>query len=494
MGSKILEELKHFINGKFENSENKDRFSFLNPSNNEVIGNIPVGCKEDVDKAVIAANRSFKNLWSKMPISKRSDLIYDISRLIMKYSHELSYIEAINTGIPITQVRAQIERAAENFKFFAEIADKVLGEAYVFDDKFINYAIRQPIGVAALITPWNTPLMLETWKIAPCIATGNTCILKPAEWTPLSANKLALIIHEAGIPEGVLNIVHGIGEVSGAELVAHPGVKLVSFTGETVTGMEIMRNGASTLKRYSMELGGKNPAIVFSDADLKRALDAVVFMAYSLNGERCTSNSRVLIEEKIYDDFIEMIHERIKRIKIGDPLDETTELGPLVRPEHWDRVKKYINIGIEEGAKLVYGGERPEGFKSGNYLMPTLFKDCSKEMKIAREEIFGPVLIAMKFRSENEAIDISNDTIYGLTAYIWTKDIERANRIAKELECGMIWINSHNVRDLRTPFGGAKYSGIGREGGRFSFDFYTEWKTIQVALGTHKIPTFGLNR
>lgn len=494
MKSKVFEELKHFISGRFEESENKGRFDFLNPTNNEIIGNIPVGCKEDVEKAVIAANRAFKETWSRMSVSKRSDLLYDISKLIIKHINELSYIEALNTGVPITQVRSQIERASENFKFFAEIADKVLGEAYVLDDKFINYAIRQPIGVAALITPWNTPFMLETWKVAPCLASGNTCILKPAEWTPLSANKLALIVQEAGVPDGVFNIVHGIGEISGAELVAHPGVKLVSFTGETVTGMEIMRNGASTLKRYSMELGGKNPAIVFSDAELRRALDAVVFMAFSLNGERCTSNSRLLVEEKIYDEFVEMVNERIKRIKIGDPLDESTELGPLVRPEHWERVKKYINIGIEEGAKLVYGGDRPEGFKEGNFLMPTLFKDCNMDMRIAKEEIFGPVLIAMKFKSEEEAIKISNDVIYGLTAYVWTKDIEKANRVAKELECGMVWINSHNVRDLRTPFGGSKYSGIGREGGKFSFDFYTEWKTVQVALGTHKIPTFGIGK
>jgi 5-carboxymethyl-2-hydroxymuconate semialdehyde dehydrogenase len=492
MTSVILENLKHYINGKFVESSNKEQFAFLNPANNEVLGYIPSGTKEDVEKAVIAANRAFKYAWSEIPVSKRSDILYDIHRLILKKMNDLAYIETLNTGIPISQTRNQIERAAENFKFFAEMANKALGEAYPLDDKFINYAIRSPIGVAALITPWNTPLMLETWKIAPCLAAGNTCILKPAEWTPMSANKLVLIMEEAGLPDGVFNIVHGIGEISGAALVAHPGVRLVSFTGETTTGMEIMRNGASTLKRYSMELGGKNPAIVFSDADLKKALDAVIFMAYSLNGERCTSNSRVLIEEKIYDQFVEMLFERVRKIKIGDPFNEQTELGPLVRPEHWERVKKYIDIGIKEGAKLIYGGDRPNNFKQGNYLMPTLFKDGETGMTICKEEIFGPVLVTMKFRNEEEAINISNDVIYGLTAYIWTKDIEKANRVARKLECGMIWINSHNVRDLRTPFGGAKYSGIGREGGTFSFDFYTEWKTIHVSLGKHKIPTFGL--
>jgi len=484
--------LKHFINGEFVDSFSNKKFEFLNPSNNETIGTIPVGCKEDVDLAVKAAKKAFE-AWSKTSVSKRSEILHEIAKLIRKNKEELTRLETLNSGIPITQVRAQIDRAAENFDFFADMITKLSDEVFMDDDKFINYVIRTPIGVAGLITPWNTPLMLETWKIAPCLAAGDTCVLKPAEWTPLSANKLAEIMQEAGLPPGVFNIVHGIGEISGASLVAHPDVRLISFTGETSTGMEIMRNGASTLKRFSFELGGKNPAIIFSDADLKKALDAVIYMAYSLNGERCTANSRVLIEESIYEQFVDMLYERVKRIRIGDPFDEKTELGPLVRPEHWQRVKSYIDIGIKEGAKLIYGGDRPKGFEKGNYLMPTLFADGTREMKIFKEEIFGPVLLAVKFKSEEEAISLANDVIYGLTAYIWTKDIQRANRLAKAIEAGMVWINSHNVRDLRTPFGGAKYSGIGREGGKYSFDFYMEIKTIQVALGTHKIPTFGLS-
>jgi len=484
--------LKHFINGEFVDSFSNKKFEFLNPSNNETIGTIPVGCKEDVDLAVKAAKKAFE-AWSKTSVSKRSEILHEIAKLIRKNKEELTRLETLNSGIPITQVRAQIDRAAENFDFFADMITKLSDEVFMDDDKFINYVIRTPIGVAGLITPWNTPLMLETWKIAPCLAAGDTCVLKPAEWTPLSANKLAEIMQDAGLPPGVFNIVHGIGEISGASLVAHPDVRLISFTGETSTGMEIMRNGASTLKRFSFELGGKNPAIIFSDADLKKALDAVIYMAYSLNGERCTANSRVLIEESIYEQFVDMLYERVKRIRIGDPFDEKTELGPLVRPEHWQRVKSYIDIGIKEGAKLIYGGDRPKGFEKGNYLMPTLFADGTREMKIFKEEIFGPVLLAVKFKSEEEAISLANDVIYGLTTYIWTKDIQRANRLAKAIEAGMVWINSHNVRDLRTPFGGAKYSGIGREGGKYSFDFYMEIKTIQVALGTHKIPTFGLS-
>jgi len=488
----MYEYLKNFINGEFVDSFSKERFDFLNPTNNKVIGSIPAGSKEDVDKAVKAAKNAFE-IWSRTPISKRSDLLHEVARLIRKNKEELARLETLNVGIPISQTRNQVERAAENFDFFADMITKIHGEVFMDEDKFVNYVIRTPIGVAGLITPWNTPLMLETWKIAPCLAAGDTCVLKPAEWTPLSANKLAEIIQEAGIPAGVFNIVHGIGEISGASLVAHPDVRLISFTGETITGMEIMKNGAPTLKRYSMELGGKNPAIVFSDADLKRALDAVIFMAYSLNGERCTANSRVLIEESIYDEFLEMLLERVKKIKIGDPFNENTELGPLVRPEHWQRVKGYIEIGIREGAKLLYGGDRPKEFPEGNYLMPTLFADGRRDMRIFKEEIFGPVLLAMKFKNEEEAISLANDVVYGLTAYIWTKDIERANRLAQAIEAGMVWINSHNVRDLRTPFGGAKYSGIGREGGTYSFDFYMEIKTVQVALGKHKIPTFGVS-
>ncbi len=483
-------ELLHFIKGDFVNSSSPVRFEFLNPSTNEVIGTIPRGSKEDVDLAVKAAKKAFDS-WSITSPSKRAELLYEVAKLIRKKAQKLTELEVLNVGIPITQARAQVERSAENFEFFAGMILKLSEESFVMEDKFINYTIRKPIGVAGLITPWNTPLMLETWKVAPCLAAGDTCVLKPAEWTPLSANELALIMQEAGIPDGVFNIVHGIGEISGAELVAHPGVRLISFTGETVTGMEIMRNGASTLKRFSMELGGKNPAIVFKDADLKRALDGVIFMAYSLNGERCTANSRVLVEESIYDEFVAMLLERVKKIKVGDPFDERTELGPLVRPEHWDRVRGYIEIGINEGAKLLYGGDRI--FEKGNFMRPALFVDCRNDMRICQEEIFGPVLSVIKFKTEEEAIALANDVVYGLTAYIWTQNVERANRIAASLDCGMVWINSHNVRDLRTPFGGAKYSGIGREGGKYSFDFYMEIKTVHISLGRHRIPTFGID-
>jgi 5-carboxymethyl-2-hydroxymuconic-semialdehyde dehydrogenase len=492
MTSLMAHQIGNFIDGRFLEPKRTKVFEFLNPTTNEVLGAIPEGSSDDVDRAVNAALRAFKTGgWNQTTAEGRGELLLKVASGLEKHIEELARTEALNAGIPITQTRSQVHRAAENFRFFAEMATKVLETAFPTKEGFLNYTTHKPVGVAGLITPWNTPLMLETWKIAPCLAAGNTCVLKPSEWTPMSANQLATIIQDAGIPDGVFNVVHGIGEISGAALVAHPAVRLISFTGETTTGKEIARNGASTLKRYSMELRGKNPAIVFEDADLERARDAVIFMAYSLNGERCTSNSRLLVQHSIYDEFIGQTADRAKRIRIGDPLDERSEIGPLVRPEHWLRVKGYIDLGVREGARIAAGGGRPSALKDGNYLEPTLLIDVEKSMRVAKEEIFGPVLGAMSFENEAEAIDISNDVIYGLAAYVWTSDWERASRISDAVESGTVWVNSHNVRDLRAPFGGSKASGIGREGGLYSFDFYTEAKTVQIALGKHHIPTFG---
>ena len=335
--------------------------------------------------------------------------------------------------------------------------------------------------------------MLSTWKIAPCLAAGNTCVLKPAEWSPLTATRLAALLDEAGLPSGVFNVVHGFGETCGAPLVAHPEVDIISFTGETTTGSAIMANGAPTLKRYSFELGGKSPVVIFADTDFDRAVDAVLAQIFTLNGQRCTAGSRLLAEAPIYEDLVQAVAERARNVRVGDPFDERTELGPLIRPEHHERVTGYLESALEEGARLLAGGKRPDDLPEGNFLEATVFADVTPEMRVFREEIFGPVLVATPFKDEQEAIRLANATEYGLAAYVWTNDLTRAHRVAQAIDSGMVWINSQNVRDLRTPFGGVKRSGIGREGGDFSFEFFCELEVVHVALGEHPIPRLGLD-
>jgi 5-carboxymethyl-2-hydroxymuconic-semialdehyde dehydrogenase len=488
--------VRHFIDNAFVDALEGGTFETLNPATNRPIGIVADGTAADVDRAVRAARRAFEEgPWPRMPAAERARYLRRIGDLILKRAEEIAYLEVLDVGMPITQAgKGAIPRAAENFYFFAEMATRITGETYPKDGEFLNYTIRKPVGVAGLITPWNTPFMLETWKVAPCLAAGNTCVLKPAEWSPLSANMLAEIIQEADLPPGVFNVVHGFGERAGAPLVAHPGVQLISFTGETTTGMEIMRNGASTLKRYSMELGGKNAAIVFPDADLEQALDGVIWQAFSLNGERCTSNSRLLLHRAIYEEFLGHLLERVAAIRVGDPFDPQTEVGPLIHPEHWQRVRGYMDVARAEGATIALGGDRPPHLPEGNYFAPTVIVDVRPEMRVAQEEIFGPVLVVLPFETEEEAIRIANGVKYGLAAYIWTRDLVRAHRVAQAMEVGMVWINAPNVRDLRTPFGGAKYSGIGREGGFYSFEFYTEVMTIHVALTPLRIPRLGVGR
>ncbi len=486
--------VKHFINGEFVDAAAGGVFETLNPATNRAIGGVADGQAADVDRAVRAARRAFdEGPWPRLAARERAKALRRVGELIEKYADEIAGREIADTGVPVKQITGgAIPRAADNFYYFAELAQRVTGESFPVDGKFINYTLRRPVGVAGLITPWNVPFMLETWKVAPCLAFGNTCVLKPAEWAPLSADMLARVIQEADLPPGVFNVVHGLGETAGAPLVAHPGVQLISFTGETTTGMEIMRNGAATLKRFSMELGGKSPTLVFEDADLSRALDGALYQIYSLNGERCTAGSRLLLQETIHDAFVDQLAERVARMRVGDPHDERTEVGPLIHPDHWRRVRDYIDVARAEGATVRVGGDRPPDMPQGNYFSPTLITGVRNHMRVAQEEIFGPALVVIPFKDETEAIRIANDVRYGLAAYIWTRDGQRGQRVAQAIESGLAWVNSHNVRDLRTPFGGSKYSGIGREGDHYSMAFYTEVKTIHVALGEHPIPRMGV--
>jgi 5-carboxymethyl-2-hydroxymuconic-semialdehyde dehydrogenase len=340
--------------------------------------------------------------------------------------------------------------------------------------------------------PWNAPLMLSTWRIAPALAAGNTVVLKPAEWSPLSSTYLAEVLAEAGIPDGVFNVVHGFGETAGAELARHPGVDLICFTGETTTGQLIIAAGAPTLKRSSVELGGKSPVVVFEDADPELCVDAALAQIFTMNGQRCTAGSRLLVHERLYDQIVTDVAARARNIRVGDPFDPNIELGPLIRPEHHSRVLDYIQSARDAGARVLAGGQRPEGMEAGNFLEATVIADVNETMRVFTEEIFGPVLVAMPFGTEEEAVRLANATRYGLAAYVWTNDLTRAHRIAHAIDTGMCWINSQNVRDLRTPFGGVKDSGIGREGGDYAFDFYCESEVVHVALGSHQIPRLGI--
>ncbi|AKO92845.1 5-carboxymethyl-2-hydroxymuconate semialdehyde dehydrogenase [Priestia filamentosa] len=487
-----VEHVKLYIDGEFVETSSKETFENTNPFTNEVINTVSSGQREDINKAVAAAKEAFEGSWGKMKVKNRMEYINRIADLIDEDIEEIAFLESMDTGLPISQTKKMTARAAENFRFYARLVQtKLHGESYPLDDEFINYTLYKPLGPVGLITPWNAPFMLETWKVAPALATGNTVILKPAELSPLTADKLAKIIHKAGLPDGVFNVVHGFGENAGAALVAHQDVKAISFTGETTTGSTIIKNSADTLKKTSMELGGKSPLIVFDDADFDQALDAAVWGIFSFNGERCTANSRVFLHKNIKDRFVKALKERVVNIKIGDPMDPSTQLGPLIEKNHFNKVKRYIEIAKEEGCEVVQGTV-PEEVKEGNFVPPTLLLNATNDMKVCQDEIFGPVMAVIEFETEEEVVSLANETRYGLAGYVWTNDIKRAHRVAQAVEAGMLWINAQNVRDLRIPFGGMKDSGIGREGGHYAiFEFYTEPKVIHVAIGNHHIPQFG---
>ena len=483
--------LEHFIGGTHTPSADGATFEVADPVTNQPYATAAAGGPADIDRAVAAASHAFtEGPWPHLPARERARILTKVADAIEARGPRIAELETFDTGLPVTQARGQAARAAENFRFFADTAVALHEDAFRNNRQF-GYVIRKPAGVAGLITPWNTPFMLETWKLAPALAAGCTVVLKPAEWTPLSASVLPEIMTEAGLPDGAFNLVHGIGEVAGAALVAHPDVPRISFTGETSTGRTIMAAAAPHLKGLSMELGGKSPCVIFADADLDAATDSALFGVFSLNGERCTAGSRILAERAVYPDLVTRLAARAERIRVGPPSDPNTEIGALVHPEHYARVLSYIQAGLDEGARLVAGGARPQTQPTGNYLAATVFADVEPWMRIFREEIFGPVVCVTPFDDEAAAIALANDTSYGLAAYLWTADLARAHRLADAVEAGMTWINSHNVRDLRTPYGGVKASGLGREGGAHSLDFYSDSRIVHVALADTRVPRFG---
>jgi 5-carboxymethyl-2-hydroxymuconic-semialdehyde dehydrogenase len=484
--------IDHLIAG--QRVAGNDYFETVNPATQEVLAEVAAGGEAEVNAAVAAAKEAFPK-WAGLPAPERAKLMRRLGELIAKNVPEIARTETDDCGQVIAQTGKQlVPRAADNFHYFAEMCTRVDGHTYP-TPTHLNYTLFHPVGVCALISPWNVPFMTATWKVAPCLAFGNTAVLKMSELSPLSAARLGELALEAGIPPGVLNLVHGYGTDAGEPLVAHPDVRAISFTGSTATGNRIVKSAG--LKKFSMELGGKSPFVIFDDADLDRALDAAVFMIFSNNGERCTAGSRILVQQSIYADFAARFAERAKRIAVGDPLDEQTIVGPMISQAHLAKVRSYIELGPKEGATLLCGGldapsDLPERVKRGNYVMPTVFADVDNRMKIAQDEIFGPVACLIPFKDEAHAIELANDIAYGLSSYVWTENIGRAHRVAAAVEAGMCFVNSQNVRDLRQPFGGTKASGTGREGGTWSYEVFCEPKNVAVSLGSHHIPHWGV--
>ncbi|MDE0347072.1 MAG: 5-carboxymethyl-2-hydroxymuconate semialdehyde dehydrogenase, partial [Boseongicola sp.] len=463
-------------------------FATVSPVDKSRICDVALGTAKDIDAAARAAHDAFP-AWRDLPAKERKAVLIGVAEAIEARAEEVALCECWDTGQAYRFMSKAALRGAENFRYFADQAISARDGYNLPSPGLANVTTRVPIGPVGIITPWNTPFMLSTWKIAPALAAGCTVVHKPAELSPLTARLLVEIAEDAGLPPGVLNTVNGYGEVAGKTLCEHPLLKAIAFVGESATGKLIVKQGADTLKRVHLELGGKNPVIVFGDADLERALDAVIFMIYSINGERCTSSSRLLVEDSIRDEFEARLIERVNRIKVGHPLDPATEIGPLIAEDHFRKVTSYFDIATSEGATVAAGGAA--GDPAGYFVQPTLFTGADNGMRIAQEEIFGPVLTSIRFSDEDEALKLANDTDYGLAAYVWTSDLARALRVTDRLEAGMIWVNSENVRHLPTPFGGAKASGMGRDGGDWSFEFYMEQKHIGFATGKHKIPRLG---
>ncbi len=482
--------VENFIDGQSCAASNGASFEIISPVDLKPLAKVARGTAQDIDRAAKAAKAAFP-AWAAMAGDKRKALLHKIADAIVARAEEIAFVECMDTGQALKFMSKAALRGAENFRFFADLAPTARDGKSIQAPGQMNITSRHPIGPVGVITPWNTPFMLSTWKIAPALAAGCTIVHKPAEFSPLTARLLVEIAEEAGLPKGVWNLVNGLGEEAGKALTEHPDIKAIGFVGESRTGSMIMKQGADTLKRVHFELGGKNPVVVFADADLERAADAAVFMIYSLNGERCTSSSRLLVAASVYDKFTQMVAEKAKRIKVGHPLDPATVVGPLIHPIHEKKVLDYIAIGKAEGATLAAGGEKFAGPGGGCYVSPTLFTNATNQMRIAQEEIFGPVLTAIAFKDEAEALAIANDVQYGLAGYLWTSDVTRAFRFSEQLQAGMVWVNSENVRHLPTPFGGVKNSGIGRDGGDYSFDFYMETKNVSFATTQHSIQKLG---
>jgi betaine-aldehyde dehydrogenase len=474
------------IGGESVDAADGQTFEVVNPATGRVIATAPLGDREDVDRAVKAARAAFDDRkgWANWAAGKRGRALAKLAELIKRNSDELAWLESRNVGKPISGARGEVVGASLVFDYYAGAANKVFGQTIPVSKPGIDLTLREPIGVVGLIVPWNFPILMASWKIAPALAAGNTAVFKPASYTPLTAIRLGELALEAGMPAGVLNVVTGPGDTAGASIAAHPGIGKVAFTGETTTGQEIMRLAAGNVKKISLELGGKSPNIVFADADLEKFARESPYSVFDNAGQDCCARSRILVERSAHERVVELFAAATRNVKVGDPADETTEVGALVSTKQRDRVKDYIEIGLGEGATIVVGGTAPDdpALADGAYLLPTVFDGVDNEMRIAREEIFGPVVSVIPFDSEEEALRLANATPYGLSGSIWSRDIGKALRAAKALQAGVISINSNSSVHTEAPFGGYKMSGIGRELGLSALDLYMETKNVFVDI------------
>ena len=479
-----MEKILNYINGKLIEPVSNKWLENYNPAIGTVYSLIPDSNKEDVENAQKAAFNSFHK-WSKSSIKERSTVLQKIADLIIERQDDLAMAESIDNGKPLAVAKkVDIPRAATNMSFFASAILHENSESHHMSNVAINYTLRKPIGVVGCISPWNLPLYLFTWKIAPALAAGNTVVAKPSEITPMTAFLFSKICIDAGLPKGVLNIVHGLGPKVGHEITKHPNIKAISFTGGTLTGQKIAEVAAPMFKKLSLELGGKNPNIIFSDCDLEKAVSSSVLSSFSNQGQICLCGSRIFIERKIYDKFKEKFLEKVKALNIGDPLEKTTKIGALVSSQHMNKVLNHIEIAKQEGGILLSGGRQfiPKGrCVNGYFVEPTVFEGLSFDCSTNQEEIFGPVVTLTPFDSEEEVINFANSTKYGLCSMVWTSDLNKANRMSDQLQSGIVWINCWLVRDLRTPFGGMKESGVGREGGAYALNFFTETTNVCIS-------------